>query len=301
MIDCAIVGGGPAGLSAALVLGRARRSVLLLDDHKPRNAVTQAGHGYLTRDGVSPAEFRRLAREEAESYPTVRMRQGRVVTIERYAGLFRLRTESGHAVEARTLLLAAGLKEQLPDVPGLREMYGSSLFNCPYCDGWELRDAPIVAVSTSSNLFQQAKLLLGWSRDVLVCTHGQGQLTAQQQQALEARGVKVSRTRIAAFEGSGGKLKAVRFEDGTLIARSGGFITPEAMLGTQLGAQLGCAHDAGGAVMVDPYGRTTVPGVYAAGDTAGTSPSQLVIAAASGSRAAFGISGDLAEADFGPV
>ncbi|OXM14092.1 NAD(P)/FAD-dependent oxidoreductase [Paenibacillus herberti] len=299
IVDCAIIGGGPAGLSAALVLGRARRSVLLIDDHKPRNAVTKAGHGYLTRDGIAPNEFRRMAREEASGYSTVRLRQGRVMTVESFPGRFRLRTEAGGTAEARTLLLAAGLKEQLPDIPGLKELYGSSLFNCPYCDGWELRDTPLVAVSTSNNLFHQAKLLLGWSRDLLVCTHGQGQLSGQQQQALEAHGVKIVRSRITAMEGSDGQLKAVLFEDGTRIARSGGFVTPEAMLGTPLGAQLGCAHDAVGAVMVDGYGRTTVPGVYAAGDTSGMSPSQVVAAAASGNRAAFGIGGDLAEIDFG--
>ncbi|QJC53728.1 NAD(P)/FAD-dependent oxidoreductase [Paenibacillus albicereus] len=300
-VDCAIVGGGPAGLAAALVLGRARRSALVVDDARPRNAVTAAAHGFPTRDGVPPGELRRLAREELAAYPGIRLRSGKVASIEGRAGRFRVRLEGEGGFEARAVLLAAGLKEQLPDIPGLRGLYGSSLFNCPYCDGWELRDASLVAISTGGNLFQQAKQLLAWSRDLLVCTHGRGQLSPQQQQALEARGVRVVRAPIAALEGSGGKLHAVRFADGSRIARSGGFVTPDAMLGTPLGAMLGCAHDAHGVLLVDGYGRTSVPGVYAAGDTAGMSPSQVVGAAASGNRAAFSIGGDLAEADFGPA
>ncbi len=296
--DCAIIGGGPAGLSAALMLGRSQRSVLLLDDHKPRNSVTEASHGYLTRDGIAPAEFRSLASNELAQYPSVRLRKSRVVSVERVNGGFRVYTAAGGSAAARTVLLAAGLQERFPDIPGLREMYGKSLFSCPYCDGWELRGQPLLTLSTGSGLFQQARLLLGWSRDLLVCSHGSSNLTMQQRHALESRGVKVSSLRIAALEGSGGKLREVVFEDGSRIARSGGFASPDGMFGTPLGSQLGCAHDAHGSVSADGSGRTSVPGVYAAGDTAGFSPSQIVVAAASGTRAAVGIIGDLAEIDF---
>src|SRR5436853_2415150 len=140
IIDCAIIGGGPAGLNAALVLGRARRAVLLFDDNQPRNAVTQETHGFLTRDGVKPGELRHLAHLELRKYPTVEIRHTRITDVRNHEGLFELVADNSDVVQARALILATGLKETLPAIAGIHDYYGKSLFNCPYCDGWELRD-----------------------------------------------------------------------------------------------------------------------------------------------------------------
>ncbi|MFB9329043.1 NAD(P)/FAD-dependent oxidoreductase [Paenibacillus aurantiacus] len=296
--DCAIVGGGPAGLNAALVLGRARREVLLLDDAKPRNRVTRASHGFVTRDGVQPAEFRRLAHEELARYPSVSAAREKVTRVTRTEAGFTLDTSAGSSYEARRILLATGLREAFPDIAGFRDFYGSSLFNCPYCDGWELRDKRLVLVSESAGAFHTAKLLHNWSKDLIVCTNWQTNLSAEQQILLHRKGIIVYTKPIAAFEGKDGQLEGIRFKDGTTIPREGGFVTPQFAQKSTFGEQLGCDLNAYGAIITDAFGRTNVKGVYAAGDSTVVSPSQLVIAAAEGSRAAMGVNADLTEEEF---
>src|SRR5688572_13336601 len=149
-VECAIIGGGPAGLNAALVLGRARRKVLLFDDNKPRNAVTQHSHGFITRDGVTPAEFRAIGHGEIAKYPSVDVLSTRIVSVSRQrigeGTAFELVAEDGEKFRAANLILATGLRETLPAVDEIYDYYGKSLFNCPYCDGWELRDKPLVII-----------------------------------------------------------------------------------------------------------------------------------------------------------
>ncbi|MFC4101881.1 NAD(P)/FAD-dependent oxidoreductase [Paenibacillus xanthanilyticus] len=293
--DCAILGGGPAGLNAALLLGRARREVLLLDDGQPRNRVTRASHGFLTRDGVQPAEFRRLAHEELARYPSVAAARQKVIRVNRSPSGFSLQTASGSQYEAGRIILATGLAESFPDIEGFGDFYGSSLFNCPYCDGWELRDKRLVLVSESAGAFHTAKLLYNWSKDLIVCTNWQTNLSAEQQIALHRRGISVYTKPIARYEGRDGQLEAIRFKDGTSIARDGGFVTPRFAQKSDFGEQLGCELNAFGAIVTDAFGRTSARGVYAAGDSSVVSPSQLVIAAAEGSRAAMGVNADLTE------
>ncbi|MDQ6418549.1 NAD(P)/FAD-dependent oxidoreductase [Paenibacillus sp. LHD-117] len=299
--DCAIVGGGPAGLNAALVLGRARRSVALLDNNKPRNGVTHASHGFITRDGVQPAEFRRIAYEEVLSYPTVRHVPAEVNEIRRTEEGFDLRTSSGDQVLAHRLILAAGLREVLPDIEGLRDFYGKSLFNCPFCDGWELRDQPLVLVSDHPHVFHTAKLLLNWSRDLVVCTNGRDTLAEDQRELLASRGIRIVDTPVSSFAGSDGMLERVHFADGTFIERSGGLIgsalLPNAMFDEALGYQ---TSDNGG-IETNAWGRTTAEGVYAAGDSAYVMPSQLIYAAASGSKAAMAVMADLTDEEWRPL
>jgi len=296
--DCIIIGGGPAGLNAALVLGRARRSVLVLDSNAPRNAVTRQSHGFLTRDGVTPGQFRAIAREEVARYPSVEQRWAEVTNVRAGAVGFLVATADGSRFAARKVLLASGLKESLPAIPGLREHYGSSLFNCPYCDGWELRDQPLVLVSTGEHLFHMAKLVYNWSRDLLVCSNGTPGLTAEQYAALERKGIAVKPQPIRAFAGAEGRLERVVFADGTFSERRGGFVTPLWMPAAPFGSDLGCELDVMGGIVTDGFGRTNVPGVFAAGDASVFAPSQLVIAAAAGSRAAIGIHAQLTEESF---
>ncbi|WP_281884966.1 NAD(P)/FAD-dependent oxidoreductase [Paenibacillus sp. YYML68] len=293
--DCAIIGGGPAGLNAALVLGRARRTVALFDDHRPRNAVTHASHGFITRDGIHPSEFRRIAYEEVLGYPTVYHWQAEAIDIRRTGHGFVVRMASGEAVEARRIILAAGLKETFPQIEGLSDYYGKSLFACPFCDGWELRDRPLVVISEFPALMHKVKLLLNWSADLVVCTNGSSVLSIEQRQQLADRHIRVVDSRVVSLTGSNGMLERVHFADGTSLARSGGFIDPTLTSKAVFHQPLGYHLTEHGGIVIDEMGRSTAEGVYAAGDSAYLMPSQLIYAAASGSKAAMAVFADYIE------
>ncbi|QYK69071.1 MULTISPECIES: NAD(P)/FAD-dependent oxidoreductase [Paenibacillus] len=298
LYDCAIIGGGPAGLNAALVLGRARRSVALIDNNRPRNAVTHASHGFITRDGVTPAEFRRVAYEEVLRYPSVHHLQTEVVSIMKKESGFEVLDSSGLRVQARKLILATGVKETFPEIEGFYPLYGKSLFNCPYCDGWELRDQPLVLVSESAAIFHTAKLLLNWSKDLIVCTNGHASLSDEQKERLQSKGIVVMEQPVSAFIGHNGQLEHVRFTDGTQVPRVGGFVTPQFVQSAPFGEHLGCERTESGGIKTDEAGRTSIPGIYAAGDSSYFMPSQLIFAAADGSRTAASVNMDLTEEDF---
>ncbi|WP_053376440.1 NAD(P)/FAD-dependent oxidoreductase [Paenibacillus sp. FJAT-27812] len=296
--DCAIIGGGPAGLNAALVLGRAKRSVVLIDSNKPRNAVTHASHGFITRDGVTPSEFRRIAYEEVLRYPSVEHLQIEVVSVEKKESGFEVNVSSGDRILARKIILATGVKEIFPEIEGFYPLYGKSLFNCPYCDGWELRDRPLVVVSDHPSLFHLAKMIFNWSKDLVVCTNGKASLSELQRKQLESKGVVVMEQPVSAFIGQNGRLELVRFADGTEIPRYGGFVSPKLVPSAALGENLGCERTESGGIKTDEWGRSSIPGIYSAGDAANEMPSQLIFAAASGSRTAAGVNMDLTEEDF---
>ncbi|WP_418026545.1 NAD(P)/FAD-dependent oxidoreductase [Paenibacillus sp. JJ1722] len=298
LYDCAIIGGGPAGLNAALVLGRARRNVALIDNNRPRNAVTHASHGFITRDGVTPAEFRRVAYEEVLRYPSVHHLQTEVVSITKNESGFEVLDSSGLRVQARKLILATGVKEIFPEIEGFYPLYGKSLFNCPYCDGWELRDQPLVLVSESAAIYHTAKLLLNWSKDLIVCTNGHASLSEEQKELLQSKGIVVMEQPVSAFIGHNGQLEHVRFTDGTQVPRVGGFVSPQFVQSTPFGERLGCERTESGGIKTDEAGRTSIPGVYAAGDSSYFMPSQLIFAAADGSRTAASVNMDLTEEDF---
>ncbi|SFD81001.1 Thioredoxin reductase [Paenibacillus catalpae] len=294
--DAAIVGGGPAGLNAALVLGRARRKVALFDNSQARNMVTHASHGFITRDGVEPAEFRRIAYEEVLGYPTVQHWETDVTDIRRTKDGFTIYTKAGEQIQARKVILAAGLKEKLPDIEGVADYYGKSLFACPFCDGWELRDQPLVVISDNPMAFHKVKLLQNWSRDVIVCTNGAADiLNSDQREQLEARRIRVIDTPIATLTGQNGMLEKVHFTDGSFIERSGGFIDPAQISKIDFKEALGYQTEDNGGIVIDAMGKTTAEGVFAAGDTAYVMPSQLIYAAASGSKAAMSVMGELTE------
>ncbi|MFD0618773.1 NAD(P)/FAD-dependent oxidoreductase [Paenibacillus sp. GCM10027629] len=298
MCDCAIVGGGPAGLNAALVLGRARRSVAVIDNNQPRNRVTHASHGFITRDNVTPAEFRRIAYEEILRYPSVRHWQVDVTHIRKTEQGFEIKTQSDEIIQARKVILATGLREVFPDIEGLHDFYGSSLFNCPYCDGWELRDQPLVIVSEEAGIFHTAKIMYNWSQDLVVCTNGLEILTEEQQDILLSKGLRIMNKPIKAFTGKNRMLEEVHFTDGTWIKRSGGFITPTFVSKAAFGEQLGYETTAYGGIVTDPAGRSSVAGLYAAGDAAYVRPSQVIYAAAAGSKVAMTVNADLTDEDF---
>lgn len=291
--DCAIIGGGPAGLNAALVLGRSRRNVILFDDDHGRNLVTRESHGFLTRDGITPSELKRLAHEEIAKYDTVTIKKDRATAIDRVSDThYELKTASGETYHSIKVILATGLKEQQPNIPGIENFYGTSLYSCPYCDGWEMRDQPL-AVIADKNVFELAKKIYTWSRDLVVFTNGEGRLELEDRDRLIAKGIEVREEIIDGLEGENGQLKSVRLEDGTLIDRVGGFVTPLWSHASNFGKELGCEENEYGGIKTDEYGRTNVWNVYAAGDASLIVPSQLIIAAGEGSAAALGVNGDL--------
>ncbi|QBD76651.1 NAD(P)/FAD-dependent oxidoreductase [Ktedonosporobacter rubrisoli] len=296
MIDCAIIGGGPAGLNAALVLGRAKRSVIVFDANQPRNAVTQESHGFLTRDGVKPDEFRALAHQEISKYPSATFQQGLVTAVHKQENSFEIVVAGQPAYQARTVILATGLKETLPEIEGIHDFYGKSLFSCPYCDGWELRDRPLIAIAEEHAF--HAKLIWNWSRDLVICTNGHQILTDEQKEALRKKEIQVIEDPIRALVGKNGQLERVIFANQREIQREGGFVFTHLFQATPIGAELGCEMNAQGGIVIDQLGRTSVPGVYAAGDTSLDAPAQLIIAAAAGSRAGAGVNADLVENDF---
>lgn len=300
LLECAIIGGGPAGLSAALVLGRARRRVALFDEGEPRNAVTREAHGFLTRDGIAPAELRRAAHEDIRKYGNVSVRRAKVAEVANERGLFRLRTEEGERFEAKKLIVATGLKERLPAIDGLRELYGRSLFSCPYCDGWELRDQPLIVIGEQeSKAYHLAKTASQWSRNLLLCTNG-SPIAEGRKRALEANGIRWNESRIRVLLGTSGILDKVIFEGGEEERRRGGFVVSEWFQGSAIAESLGCKMNEKGGIDTDEFGRTSVEGVFAAGDASVISPAQLIVAAAEGSRAAMGVNGDLIHESFLP-
>ncbi|SDC33987.1 Thioredoxin reductase [Terribacillus halophilus] len=294
MLDCAIIGGGPAGLNAALVLGRARRNITIFDNDKPRNAVTQESHGFITRDGISPAAFREMAHKDLNKYPSIAIQNAEVVEIKRSNGTaFQLMTRDGGVYTAKKVILATGLKENLPDVPDIHDYYGKSLFSCPYCDGWELRDKPLIVISENKNAVHMAKILSQWSKNLIVCTNGHSVIPEREAQLLIKHGIRIIEEKISQLHGQDGHLEKVTFTDGTEIARSGGIVTTELGQSHRFIISLGCDMKQNGGILVDELGRTSVKDVYAAGEASIIAPSQLIIAAAHGSRAAAGVNSDL--------
>jgi thioredoxin reductase len=290
--DVIIVGAGPAGLSAALVLGRACRRVLVFDHNRPRNRFSRAIHGFLTRDGVAPAEFRRLAQEELARYDTVRIESAEVLTASRLAdGGFSVTLNDGRQCASRRLLLATGVVDNVPTVPGLAELYGTSVFHCPYCDGWELRGEPLAVYGCNKRGYGLSLELTGWSSDVVLCSDGSSELEAADLAMLASNGIAVREERIARLEGRDGKLERIVFTTGKPLDRRALFFTTGQTQSSDLARALGCEFNEKGSVRTGPYESTTVPGLYVAGD-ASRAVQWAVVAAAEGAEAAYAINQD---------
>jgi thioredoxin reductase len=283
--DAVIVGAGPAGLSAALNLARARRRVLVLDSNRPRNSATFSAHGFLSRDGISPLELRRLGREELAAYPEVTFQKGIVSSIEPGFTV----THDGGEATARTVLIATGLREILPALPSLRAFYGTSIHSCFECDGYEYADRTIGLIGHSADLLDRAILLSQWSSNLTVFTDG----SAVDEPTFSARGIRVETAAVTDVVGDRDGLTGVILADGTTVPLDGLFVRPEFEPGLEFAAGLGLRRDTDGLVTVDADGRTSVPGVYAVGDATPPGPQQLIVAAGAGARAAGAINRDL--------
>lgn len=288
--DVLIIGGGPAGLSAALNLGRSLARVLVVDADRPRNAATLRSHGFLTRDGIPPQELRRLARDELAAYPNVEIRSRvRVASLSQTTTGFSAdigRTGPTETVEARSALLATGLREVLPEVPNLRGFYGMSLFSCAACDAWELQGRSLALIGETPDIADRARLIGRWTETLTVFTNGADVVSPAEEAELAASGISVLRHPISELVGDRGRLEAVRLVDGTVVAVDGGFVRPEWESTLSFLDGITPALDDAGHLLTDRSGRTDVPGLYAAGDAAAPGPQQLIVAAGAGARVA---------------
>lgn len=296
--DCVIIGAGPAGLSAALNLVRARRSTLVLDSNRPRNSATFSSHGFLSRDGISPLELRRLGREELEAYPEASYEKSIVSSVTTDGSRFTV-THSGGVVDAATVVLATGLREIFPALPTLRAFYGTSIHSCMECDGYEYADRPIALIGESADLAERALLLSQWSSDLVVFTNDSSAITPDEQADLEARGIRVDRRAVADVTGDRDGLNGVQLADGEVVPREAAFVRPQFETALDYVSDLGLALDAEGYVTVDADGRTSVNGVYAIGDLTPPGPTQLIVAAGRGARVASIVNRDLLGASVG--
>jgi thioredoxin reductase len=290
--DVVVVGGGAAGLSAALVLGRARRRVAVIDAGEPRNAPAAQMQGFLSRDGMPPGELLAAARAEILGYG-VEIINDRVVEITEG---FTLSLAESRPLTARRLLLATGAVDMLPEIPGARERWGRDFLHCPYCHGWEVRDQPIGVIGTGPDSVDHAHLLRQWSDDVMFFTHIYP-VSATERAVLDARGIQVIDGQIAELSIVNDRFDAVRLSDGGSIPRAALFIRPalQARDDSRI-MSLGFEVDESGFAKVDATGRTTVSGVWAAGN-ASNPRAQVITAAGEGSAAAIDINNDLVEED----
>ena len=294
--DVIIVGAGPAGLSAALILGRARRRVLVCDTGRPRNAASRAMHGYLTRDGMPPREFLAVARQQLRQYDTVEVREIEVTGAAcRPDARFHVTLADRSEYTARKLLLATGVVNNLPDIPGFHELYGMSVFHCPYCDGWEVRDRPLAIYGRGARGLGLSLELTGWSRDLVLCTDGPNGLDADGLARLARHGIAVREEPVARLEGTHA-LERVVFEAGDPLPRHALFFTTGQTQQSQLALALGCDFNEKGTVRTGKYEATHLPGLYVAGD-ASRAVQWVVVAAAEGAEAAFAINTGLLQED----
>ncbi|WP_460613341.1 NAD(P)/FAD-dependent oxidoreductase [Hymenobacter seoulensis] len=291
--DVAIVGAGSAGLSAALVLGRCLRRVVVLDGGQPRNAPSPAVQGFLTRDGTQPAELLRLGREQLTQYASVEIREARVLEIKAIAKRFELTLEGPtgrkSTLSARKVLLATGVEDELPPIEGMRELWGKGVLHCPYCHGWEVRDQPLAVYGRAKMVTGLALLVSRWSKDVIACIDGPGFLTENARRRLRRQNIQVREEPVARLEGTdGGELRHIVFESGEKLARAAMFVHAHQHQRSPLAEQMGCRLTSKGAIWVNKNHQTSVHGLYAAGDnTPGTQ--QALLAAAEGSATAISI------------
>jgi thioredoxin reductase len=297
--DVVVVGGGAAGLSGALTLSRARRSVLVIDAGSPRNAPASHVHNYLGREGTPPAEILAIGRQEATAYGA-EIVEGKVVAAEKLPDGFRVVREDGTAVEARRLLVTTGLIDELPPVPGLAERWGREVLHCPYCHGWEVRDRAIGILAVSPMAVHQAQLWRQWSQDVTLFRHTMPDPSDEEYEQLAARGIAVVDGEVTGLEITDDRLAGVRLAGGRVVPREAVVVQPRftarsavlESLGLSVTEQQVGGHVVGSYIAADPTGASEVPGVWVAGNVANVTE-QVIGAAAAGMKAAGAINADL--------
>lgn len=287
--DVIIAGGGPAGLSAALILGRACRRVLVCNDHRPRNAASKGIHGYLTRDGIPPAKFEQIARKQLKPYK-VDFQDVKVEKITHKNYFFEALLSNRKKVRGKKLILATGVIDNLPPFLGIESFFGKSVFHCPYCDGWENRNKSIAVYGKGKKGPSMALTMTRWSKNITLCTSGE-KISPRNLSVLKKYKIKIRKEKIVRLEGKNGKLKQIIFESGLPLKASCLFFNTDKKPHSELGKFLGCQTQ-GENMPTDNFQKTKVKGVFVAGD-AGGDLNMVILAAAEGAKAAFAINTEL--------
>jgi len=290
--DVIIAGGGPAGLNAAIVLARSRRRVLVFDSGNQRNIRSHGMHNYLTRDGIKPVDFLQIAKQEARKYAIFIKKIEVSKAVKNKAGLFEITDAKGDRHLAKKILLATGLSDTLPEVEGLRELYGKNVFHCPYCDGWEVRDARIAVYARNKNGVDLALSLKTWSETVTLYTDGRKYMTQSELEALEENNIPVIMGRIARLKASKGKLKGIVLRDNQEHLCDALFFVNGYTQQCTLAENLGCTINSKRVVITNRFQQTNIPGVFVAGD-ASRDMHFVVVAAAEGAKAGVTINKEL--------
>jgi thioredoxin reductase len=301
VFDALIIGGGPAGLNAALMLGRVRRPVLLVDDGHPRNITSPSMHGFLSRDGADPAAVLRAGRAELDRYPSIETWETQITEVVSGHASFRATTADGKEAESRRVLLATGVRDELPAIDGLAPLWGHGVYHCAYCHGWEVRDQQVAVLGDDDGAADLALTLSRLGCQVTLLSPGPVRVGDDVQNALVRRGVDARTDQLLKVEGQPGALK-LRLASGDRLERQALFIHAPRRQHSDLAGRLGCSLFEDGFVEVNELGQTTVAGVYAAGDMCRTPAmpgpaAQVIMAAAQGARAAVVIDKELAFTD----
>ncbi|QJX45580.1 NAD(P)/FAD-dependent oxidoreductase [Hymenobacter taeanensis] len=283
-LDVIIVGGSYAGLSAAMLLGRSMRQVLVIDNQRPCNRQTPHSHSYLTRDGETPAAVASIAREQVAQYPTVSFLTDTVISAEPYEEEFQVQTQSGKTFSSRKLLLATGVIDELAPIPGVAECWGISVLHCPFCHGYEVRGQRLGLLANGGNAADLVTLIRNWSERLIIFTNGPADFTPEQLAIIAQHQVPVVETPIAALEHTAGYVTAVHTADKQQHPLEAIFARFPTRLASSLPEQLGCKLTETGHIAVSEFGDTSVPGLYAAGD-ATTPMRQVAVAVANGAKA----------------
>jgi len=282
--DCIIIGGGPAGLNAAVVLGRCRRKVLVFDTKNYRNRYSHGMHNYLTRDDILPGDFLNICHKELEKYSVQLLHKKIVTAAKNNEGIFIAKDEEGRLYYSKKLLVATGLTDTLPRVPGFKEMYGRSVFHCPYCDGWEVRDKRLGVYAKNKEGWELALTLKGWSEQVILYTDGKNKVKPEHKQQLDANNIPVIRLPIDRLYGIDGQLEKIIFKNGEERPCDALFFVNGYIQQCNLAEAFGCEMNKKGVVVTNRFQQTNIPGLYVAGD-ASKDMHFVVVAGAEGAKA----------------
>ena len=299
MYDVLVLGGGPAGLSAALALGRVRRSVLICDNERPRNAASSHANNLISQDGINPSEWRKKARLDLKKYETVSFLDGTLTSVEKLETYFQGTFLSGERHTFRKIILAHGVLDVLPTVPGFEELWGKSVFHCPYCHGYEVADMRLGMVDSGGFAEHLLPMLSALSKDIVVFTNGISSISPGFKGFLEKKNIQIFEEKIERLLYQGEILQSVVLKNGTNLERDALFLAPQfpIRMKSNVGEILGCKTTEMGFFQIDDFGRTTVPGVFAAGDIV-TFKQSVAGAVALGQAAGAGAAGDLLSEDF---
>jgi len=292
-----IIGGSYSGLSAAMSLGRALRSVLIIDSGKPCNIQTPYSHNFITQDGQTPKQITTLAKEQVAAYPTITFYEGLAVTAIKTQGGFEVSTQSADVFSARKLVFATGIRDTMPEIEGFAECWGISVIHCPYCHGYEVKNERTALLGNGDAGFEYVKMISNWTKDLILLTNGKSTLTAEQTEKIRKHHIEIIETEIDSFEHQQGRIQNILFKDKSRTAVKAVYAKPRFVQHSDIPYSLGCGFTGQGYIQVDEFQKTTVDGIYACGDNSQQARS-VSVAVSTGSFAGAFLNREMIDKDF---